>query len=95
MGTGTPDTGERDMTILTLAASDAGRSGIAAVRAMLAERPQGADTPLSERRQRMEEFAAAAPAVESVEIDERMLGGRSVLRAVPPHPIGDVLFLHG
>lgn len=83
------------MTIVTVAASDAGRSGIAAVRAMLAERAQSADTPLSERRQRMEEFAAAAPAVMSVEIEEGVLDGRRVLRAVPPQPIGDTLFLHG
>ena len=62
---------------------------------MLAERGDGPDTPIVERRQRMEAFAADSPEVPGITIEEGLLGLRQRLSAVPPRSRGNVLFLHG
>jgi acetyl esterase/lipase len=82
------------MTTRTIPSSEAGRAGMAAVRAMLAGRDDAA-TPLEERRAGLEAFAAQAPAVKGVTVTERVLAGRTSLRIAPPDPRGEVLFLHG
>ena len=87
--------GGRGVTITRMASSATGRAGIAAVRAMLAERGDGPDTPIVERRQRMEAFAADSPEVPGITIEEGLLGLRQRLSAVPPRSRGNVLFLHG
>lgn len=62
---------------------------------MLAERGDGPDTPIAERRQRMEAFAADSPEVPGITVAEGPLGLRQGLSAVPPRSRGNVLFLHG
>jgi acetyl esterase/lipase len=83
------------MSLTHIAASDAGRAGIALVRDWLAANAPGPGTPLSERRARHEAFAAAAPAVEGVSVSAGSLGGVRTLVVTPPEARGDVLVLHG
>jgi acetyl esterase/lipase len=83
------------MSITHRSSSEQGREGIKAVRAMLASREEGPDTPVALRRERMAAFASAAPSVSGVEVIEEVLGGVRALRLVPDQARGDVLFLHG
>lgn len=82
------------MTVHRIPSSEAGRAGMAAVRAMLAGRDDAA-TPLPERRAGLEAFAAQAPAVKGVSMTEQVLGSRPSLRIAPPDARGEILFLHG
>lgn len=75
-------------------ASAQGVAGMAAVRAMLATKPDDADVPIAERRARLAVFATAAPSPpESVHEDR--LGSVRVLRLLPNRAIGRIVYLHG